>query len=218
MEPAIAALQPATSAATESSPSKSRVNEAKGPGSSTAKKTERDPNLPRRPANAFFRFCQQYRHAVHQEHGEELQQGNHELTKILAQRWNELASNEKKSFYDMYEADRVRYEKEMKEYQAVHGVVPKSSPKPKKPRKKAETTTKKTKTTTKIAKTEPPFLMSLDHDLAVATPNRLSMLIPSLSPPPPPVSSDVLLNMSDSAAPHHHEHFMLASDDDMGLV
>ncbi|XP_066293294.1 uncharacterized protein [Branchiostoma lanceolatum] len=79
---------------------------------------EKDPNAPKKPANAFFMFCQQRRSQVqesyYKEHKEEI--GHHELTKRLAKSWNSLSSEDKKRYYDMYEKDKERYEREMKEY------------------------------------------------------------------------------------------------------
>ena len=37
-------------------------------------------------------------------------------TKILGQRWKSLGAEEKKIYYDMYEKDKERYEREMAAY------------------------------------------------------------------------------------------------------
>lgn len=79
---------------------------------------DKDPNAPKKPANAFLLFCQQQRTSVqeeyYKEHHEEI--SNHELTKRLAQHWNSLNTDQKKVFYDMYELEKERYDKEMREY------------------------------------------------------------------------------------------------------
>ncbi|XP_019642045.1 PREDICTED: FACT complex subunit SSRP1-like isoform X1 [Branchiostoma belcheri] len=84
----------------------------------TKSEKEKDPNAPKKPANAFFMFCQQRRSQVqetyYKEHKEEI--GHHELTKRLAKSWNSLSSEDKKRYYDMYEKDKERYEREMREY------------------------------------------------------------------------------------------------------
>ena len=63
------------------------------------KSTEKkDPNLPKRPANPFFRFCQEQRPIVLDQiimsgEGEPTKQ---DLTKRLAITWNTMEDNDKK--------------------------------------------------------------------------------------------------------------------------
>lgn len=79
---------------------------------------EKDPNAPKKPANAFLMFCQTQRSSVQEEylkeHKEEI--AHHELTKSLAQQWNALVPEEKRIYYDMYEREKERYEREMRIY------------------------------------------------------------------------------------------------------
>ncbi|XP_076465467.1 uncharacterized protein LOC143297160 [Babylonia areolata] len=81
---------------------------------------DRDPNAPKKPANAFLMFCQQRRPAIQEEyfkeHKEEM--AHHEMTRRLAQQWNNLSQEEKKLYYELYEQEKERYEKEMREYSA----------------------------------------------------------------------------------------------------
>ncbi|XP_033120192.1 HMG box-containing protein C28F2.11-like [Anneissia japonica] len=79
---------------------------------------EKDPNAPKKPANAYLMFCQQERAPVQEEHqSQDKDEISHqELTKELAKRWNELTSDQKQAYYDMYEKDKLRYEREMQEY------------------------------------------------------------------------------------------------------
>ena len=60
-------------------------------------KPPRDPNLPKRPQNPFFQFCKEKRDEVAQEvlHAEGVNLSKKELTKLLANRWNTLDSNDK---------------------------------------------------------------------------------------------------------------------------
>ncbi|KAG1676019.1 Non-histone protein 10 [Nymphon striatum] len=84
-------------------------------------KTERDPNAPKRPANPFLLFCQENRSTVL----EQMQKETHEdvshqhLTKELAQNWNGLASDNKKVYYEKYDKEKERYEKEMQIYSSA---------------------------------------------------------------------------------------------------
>ena len=58
----------------------------------------RDPRLPKRPQNPFFQFCQEQRSRVQRDylhqHGEQL--SKKELTRLLAHKWREIGSEEKK--------------------------------------------------------------------------------------------------------------------------
>ena len=54
-----------------------------------------DPDAPKKPANAFFMFCQQQRNSMHNDQKESTV-GHHELTKHLAKEWNTLAAEGKK--------------------------------------------------------------------------------------------------------------------------
>ncbi|KAI8789241.1 HMG1/2-like protein [Biomphalaria glabrata] len=79
---------------------------------------EKDPNAPKKPANAFLMFCTTQRTSVQEEyfkeHNEEI--AHHELTKSLAQQWNALVPEEKRIYYEMYEREKERYEREMRSY------------------------------------------------------------------------------------------------------
>ena len=80
----------------QSSPSISGLTGGKrGKGKVVSKQDkEKDPNAPKRPANAFFMFCQQQRTAM-QEDQKDTTMGHHELTKCLAKEWNNLLPEEK---------------------------------------------------------------------------------------------------------------------------
>ncbi|XP_050422665.1 uncharacterized protein LOC126834628 [Adelges cooleyi] len=86
---------------------------------SNVKSTEKkDPNLPKRPANPFFRFCQEQRPIVLDQiimsgEGEPTKQ---DLTKRLAITWNTMGHNDKKVYYDMYERSKEKYAADMEEY------------------------------------------------------------------------------------------------------
>ncbi|EDV28269.1 uncharacterized protein TRIADDRAFT_7110, partial [Trichoplax adhaerens] len=78
---------------------------------------ERDPNAPKKPANAFFHFCQEKRNLPQDVQKEEADSsGYHDLTKFLSNKWNSLPSADKKVYYEMYERDKKRYEEELKIY------------------------------------------------------------------------------------------------------
>ncbi|KAK7494942.1 hypothetical protein BaRGS_00013821 [Batillaria attramentaria] len=99
---------------------------SKGKKVKTEKDRERDPNAPKKPANAFLMFSQQRRSVIQEEylkeHKEEI--AHHELTRRLAQQWNNLSQDDKKLYYELYEHEKERYEKEMREYSARETVAP----------------------------------------------------------------------------------------------
>ncbi|KAJ9075948.1 non-histone protein, variant 2 [Entomophthora muscae] len=81
-------------------------------------KPEKDPNAPKRPANAFFMFCQLERGKLRESNQEA---SLSELTKILGLRWKDMSKEEKQVYYEMYETDKLRYEKEMSSYTGPGG-------------------------------------------------------------------------------------------------
>lgn len=83
-----------------------------------SKKSKVDSHAPKKPANAFLLFCTQQRTIVQEEYYKDKHEeiSNHELTKRLAQKWNVLTPDQKKVYYDMYEHEKERYDKEVKEY------------------------------------------------------------------------------------------------------
>jgi hypothetical protein len=54
-----------------------------------------DPDAPKKPANAFFMFCQQQRNSMHDDQKDPTV-GHHELTKHLAKEWNTLGADGQK--------------------------------------------------------------------------------------------------------------------------
>ncbi|PFX34279.1 FACT complex subunit SSRP1-like isoform X2 [Stylophora pistillata] len=97
------------------SPDSPPVKKNKKRDNSKDKDKDKDPNAPKKPANAFFMYCQQQR-TVMQDDQKDPNIGHHELTKSLAKEWNNLDTEDKKVYYEMYEKDKERYEKEMKKY------------------------------------------------------------------------------------------------------
>lgn len=78
-------------------------------------KVEKGFTPPKKPTNAFLMFCDQYRQAIQEEYRREHREliPHHELTKRLAMRWNSLASDDKKVYYDMFEIEKRQYELDM---------------------------------------------------------------------------------------------------------
>jgi len=77
-----------------------------------------DPLAPKKPANAFFRFCQLQRKNMNSQINQIKSEdsSNSDITKILSNQWKQLPKEEKQIYYDLYEKDKVRYEKELEAY------------------------------------------------------------------------------------------------------
>mmetsp|Transcript_22132 Transcript_22132/g.36924 ORF Transcript_22132/g.36924 Transcript_22132/m.36924 type:complete len:93 (-) Transcript_22132:301-579(-) len=81
----------------------------------TAKK-KKDPNAPKRPLAAYMFFCKETRDKIK----EELPESTFgEIGRILGQRWADADVPTKKRFAEMAEEDKVRYEADMKDYNAT---------------------------------------------------------------------------------------------------
>ncbi|KAI8323927.1 HMG-box, partial [Martensiomyces pterosporus] len=76
-------------------------------------RSEKDPNAPKRPANAFVLFCQAERPNI-KSAGTEL--SSSELTKAMGVKWKNLPSPEKQKYYDLYEREMSRYQQELVSY------------------------------------------------------------------------------------------------------
>ncbi|KAI3638167.1 hypothetical protein MIR68_003778 [Amoeboaphelidium protococcarum] len=104
-------------AATESSPEKAAAGAAESGGSQSVtkkrKRQKKDPNAPKKPANAFIFYAQNHREVLKQAHPE---MNKAEIARELGNQWKAIAEDEKKEYYDMYEKDKVRWEQEMKVY------------------------------------------------------------------------------------------------------
>lgn len=87
-------------------------------GSAAAKKIKppKDPNAPKRPKNAFLLFCEIERDSVRAA----ADPGNGETVDIareLGRVWAEMNDEARKPYREMYEEDKLRYEREMATYE-----------------------------------------------------------------------------------------------------
>lgn len=85
------------------------------------RKPKTDPNAPKRPANAFFVYCNLMRQQIKEENADA---SLSDLTRLLGQKWKSLAKDEQKKYYELYKKDKERYATEMTAY---NGVPPISS-------------------------------------------------------------------------------------------
>lgn len=83
----------------------------------TTRKTVRDPDLPKRPTNAYLMFCEREKENIkNQLTVNNLGKSTGELSRILTDTWKGLDEEQKKPYQLLYEEDRERYKKEMEEY------------------------------------------------------------------------------------------------------
>lgn len=83
----------------------------------TTKRAVRDPDLPKRPTNAYLMFCEREKERIKTD----LIASNsgrliHDLSKILTDTWKGLDEEQKKPYQLLYVEDRERYKREMLEY------------------------------------------------------------------------------------------------------
>lgn len=89
-----------------------------GSGSQAGSKIQkvRDPDLPKRPTNAYLIFCDMEKERIKQELEERNAGQGAELSKSLIEAWKNLDDEQRKPYYRLYEDDRERYQKEMTVY------------------------------------------------------------------------------------------------------
>ncbi|KAK6201165.1 uncharacterized protein RJT21DRAFT_139637 [Scheffersomyces amazonensis] len=85
-------------------------------GSSTVKQKIRDPDMPKRPTNAYLIFCDMEKEKIKKENEEKNPGVVSDLSKSMTEAWKSLDEEEKKPYYKLYIDDKVRYEKEMEVY------------------------------------------------------------------------------------------------------
>ncbi|KAL9642794.1 hypothetical protein ABK040_009869 [Willaertia magna] len=78
------------------------------------KKSNRDPNQPKKPKTGYFIFCDEHREAVKEELGGKKPAS--EVSKVLGQRWNALTKEQKQTYLDRTKDDMQKYKKDMEVY------------------------------------------------------------------------------------------------------
>lgn len=70
---------------------------------------ERDPNMPKRPTNAYLLYCETNKDRIREN-------GSFDVTKDLTEGWKSLTEEERAPYYKLYNEDRKRYQAEMEQY------------------------------------------------------------------------------------------------------
>ncbi|KAG5356267.1 Non-histone protein 10 [Yarrowia sp. B02] len=92
-------------------------DEENGDGSESPKKrVVRNPDMPKRPQNAYIIFCEREKEGVRASMELEADGETFDLTRALADSWKELGQEGRQPYYKLYQDDRRRYLEEMAEY------------------------------------------------------------------------------------------------------
>lgn len=78
------------------------------------KAKHRDPNMPKRPTNAYLIFCEMNKEKMREN-------GSQDVTRDLTEAWKSLSEDDRKPYYELYNEDRERYHKEMEIYSSRTG-------------------------------------------------------------------------------------------------
>ncbi|ODV79041.1 non-histone protein 10, partial [Suhomyces tanzawaensis NRRL Y-17324] len=97
---------------------KTKSNLSSSAGSSSGVKAQkvRDPDLPKRPTNAYLIFCELEKDRIKQENEIRNPGVANDLSKSMTEAWKNLDEEERKPYYKLYEDDRTRYQTEMLAY------------------------------------------------------------------------------------------------------
>lgn len=84
--------------------------------SGASSKPARDPNLPKRPTNAYLIFCDMEKDRIRLELEEKNPGAVSELSKAITEAWNNLNEEGRAPYFKLYQDDRERYHREMSIY------------------------------------------------------------------------------------------------------
>ncbi|KAG7853534.1 hypothetical protein KL941_000584 [Ogataea angusta] len=86
-------------------------------GANTLKKQRlKDPTIPKRPTNAYLIFCEMEKERVKKQIESKDPGVPSDLSKAMTEAWRNLDDVSRKPYYELYEQDRLRYQREIKEY------------------------------------------------------------------------------------------------------
>ncbi|KAH3660131.1 hypothetical protein OGAPHI_007336 [Ogataea philodendri] len=95
----------------------SLVAKKKRGNTNTLKKQRlKDPSIPKRPTNAYLIFCDLEKEKVKKQIEAKDPSVPSDLSKAMTEAWRNLDDVARKPFYELYEQDRLRYQREIKEY------------------------------------------------------------------------------------------------------
>lgn len=121
--------------------------------SNSSKLKARDPDLPKRPTNAYLIFCEMEKERIKQENEEKHPGMTNDLSKSMTEAWKNLPEEERKPYYKLYEDDRMRYQKEKAVYKQKK-LAPSDEPEEQKVTKKKPENTASSQRTPEISDTK----------------------------------------------------------------
>ncbi|ODV82770.1 hypothetical protein CANARDRAFT_180910, partial [[Candida] arabinofermentans NRRL YB-2248] len=87
-----------------------------GNANSLKKQRMKDPDIPKRPTNAYLIFCEHEKNKVRKQIEEKDPDVPTDLSKAMTEAWKKLDDVARKPYYELYEQDRLRYQTEIKAY------------------------------------------------------------------------------------------------------
>ncbi|GAB7364719.1 hypothetical protein MBLNU230_g5519t1 [Neophaeotheca triangularis] len=97
------------------------------------KYTPRDPNAPKRPLTAYFRYLQEQRGKLSEQMAKD-PEGSHragDISKLATAQWKAMPLSERQPYRDAYQEATKEYHRKVAEYKAAGGVVPEETASPK---------------------------------------------------------------------------------------
>mmetsp|Transcript_22639 Transcript_22639/g.31579 ORF Transcript_22639/g.31579 Transcript_22639/m.31579 type:complete len:87 (+) Transcript_22639:143-403(+) len=85
------------------------------PKAESSARKKKDPNAPKRALAAYMFFAKENRSIIKEENAD-ISFGD--IGRMLGQRWADADADTKKKYQDMAAKDKVRYDKQMSEYNA----------------------------------------------------------------------------------------------------
>lgn len=84
----------------------------------------RDPDMPKRPTNAYLIFCEMEKERIKQESEDKPPGVMNDFSRSMTEAWKNLDEEARKPYYKLYEDDRMRYQTEMTDYNAKKQETP----------------------------------------------------------------------------------------------
>ncbi|KAF2716932.1 hypothetical protein K431DRAFT_289006 [Polychaeton citri CBS 116435] len=143
----------------------------------------RDPNAPKRPLTAYFRYLQQNRKNITDEFTGDEARAPGEISRIATERWHKMSDKEKQPYQDEYRRELDKHVGEMEVYKDNGGDI-------------TDAQLKKLKETAARQMDSLHAGVSLDDELEKATDEPVK----EPTPPPPPASTKKSKRASKAAA------------------
>lgn len=96
--------------------------ETNGEASSKKEKKLRDPDMPRRPASAFFLFQNAIRNSVKSAMPDEAK--GVEIQKAVSEKWKALDDESRKPYNDQHDKEVQEYDAKIAAYNKIKGIIP----------------------------------------------------------------------------------------------